>query len=75
MGMPTHGALLVADGRVDLCVQPSGGPWDFAALSVIVEEAGGRVTDLRGRRDLYGGVPIVYSNGMLHEAALAALAG
>lgn len=69
-----HGALFVVDGRIEVCVQLQGGPWDFAALSVIVEEAGGRVSDLQGRRDVYGGGPIVYSNGKVHDAVLAALA-
>ena len=68
-----HGALYVADGRVDVCLQTGGGPWDFAALSVIVEEAGGRFSDLHGRRDIYGGGPVVFSNGHVHDATLAAL--
>jgi histidinol-phosphatase len=68
-----HGALFVADGRVDVCLQTGGGPWDFAALSVIVEEAGGRFSDLQGRRDIYGGGPVVFSNGRVHDATLAAL--
>jgi histidinol-phosphatase len=68
-----HGALFVADGRVDACVQLGGGPWDFAALAVIVEEAGGRFSDLRGERDIYGGGPVVFSNGRVHEAVLLAL--
>jgi histidinol-phosphatase len=68
-----HGALLVAEGRVDACVQLGGGAWDFAALSVIVEEAGGRFSDRRGRRDIYGGGPVVFSNGRVHDAVLASL--
>ncbi|HET6949209.1 MAG TPA: inositol monophosphatase family protein, partial [Acidimicrobiales bacterium] len=68
-----HGALLVADGRVEVCLQTGGGPWDFAALSVIVEEAGGRFSDLAGHHDIYGGGPVVFSNGVAHRAALEAL--
>lgn len=68
-----HGAVLVAEGRVDACVQLGGGAWDFAALSVLVEEAGGRFSDRRGRRDIYGGGPVVFSNGHVHAAVLAAL--
>ena len=69
-----HGALFVAEGRAEACVQLGGGAWDFAALSVIVEEAGGRFSDLRGRRDIYGGGPVVFSNGHVHDEVLAALA-
>jgi histidinol-phosphatase len=68
-----HGALMVADGRVDVCLQAGGGPWDFAALAVIVAEAGGRFGDLAGRHDIYGGGPVLFTNGHLHDAATGAL--
>lgn len=70
-----HGALYVADGRVDACVQLGGGPWDFAGLQVVVEEAGGRFSDLAGRADVYGGGPALFSNGRVHDEVLALLAG
>ena len=69
-----HGALFVADGRAEACLQVGGGPWDFAALSVLVAGAGGRWSDLAGRPDIYGGGPLLFSNGGVHEAALGALA-
>jgi histidinol-phosphatase len=68
-----HGALYVADGRAEACVQLGGGPWDFAGLAVIVEEAGGRFSDLAGRHDIYGGGPALFSNWRAHRRALAAL--
>ena len=70
-----HCAVLVAEGAVDLGLQLGGGPWDFAALAVIVEEAGGRFSDLEGRVRIDGGGPRLFSNGVLHEAALERLAG
>jgi histidinol-phosphatase len=69
-----HGALYVADGRVEVCVQLGGGAWDFAALAVIIAEAGGRFSDLAGRRDIYGGGPVVFSNGLVHDEVLGLLA-
>jgi len=55
--------------------------WDHAAGSLVIEEAGGRVTDLLGQdldftqgRTLAQNVGIMASNGHLHEAALRALA-
>jgi len=45
----THGALMVADGEAEFCVQLSGGPWDFAALAVIVETAAARSHTSTGR--------------------------
>jgi histidinol-phosphatase len=68
-----HCALLVAEGLVDTSYQPFGGPWDFAPLAIIVEEAGGRFGSPTGARTVDEGGPVVYSNGALHEATLAAL--
>jgi HAL2 family 3'(2'),5'-bisphosphate nucleotidase len=54
--------------------------WDQAAGSILVEEAGGRVTDIEGRpldftagRDLVNNVGVLVSNGPLHGVAQAAL--
>lgn len=66
-----HPALEVAAGRADLCVFFMAGPWDLAAPSLIVEEAGGRFTDIAGGRTLTAGA--VFSNGRLHGAAIEVL--
>jgi histidinol-phosphatase len=58
---------------VDVCVEPVVNLWDLAAVQVIVEEAGGRFTDLRGERTPRGG-DCLSSNGLLHDEALALLA-
>ncbi|HZS15841.1 MAG TPA: inositol monophosphatase family protein, partial [Candidatus Dormibacteraeota bacterium] len=63
---------LVAEGAVDVAVEPVVNPWDLAPLQVIVEEAGGRLTDLSGAARIDGG-SVLCSNGLLHDAALAAL--
>jgi 3'(2'), 5'-bisphosphate nucleotidase len=54
--------------------------WDQAAGSILVEEAGGRVTDIQGSpldftagRELVNNVGVLVSNGSLHRAAQAAL--
>jgi histidinol-phosphatase len=64
--------VLVAEGAVDVAVEPEVNPWDLAPLKVIVEEAGGRFTDLSGAARIDGG-SAVSSNGLLHDAVLAAL--
>jgi histidinol-phosphatase len=64
-----HPALQVAFGGYDVAVFLMGGPWDIAAPSIVVEEAGGRFTDLNGRYALTAGGG-VYSNGHLHDAVL-----
>ena len=65
---------LLAEGLVDLAVDPEANAWDLAAVRVLVEEAGGRFTDLAGRERHDGGSGVA-SNGLLHDAALAVLAG
>lgn len=54
--------------------------WDQAAGSLIVEEAGGEITDMRGRRLDFGAGPllsknegVVASNGVLHSTVLKAV--
>jgi histidinol-phosphatase len=62
--------MLVAEGAVDGAVDAVGvSLWDMAAVQVIVEEAGGRFSDLDGvaRPDGRGGVT---SNGLLHDELL-----
>lgn len=62
--------MLVAEGSVDGAVDAVGvSLWDMAAVQVIVEEAGGRFSDLSGaaRPDGRGGVS---SNGLLHDELL-----
>jgi histidinol-phosphatase len=62
--------LLVAEGAGDIGgLDPDVKLWDLAAPQVIVEEAGGRFTDLHGDRRPDGGSGIA-TNGLLHEAAL-----
>ena len=65
--------VLVAEGAVDVAAEPEVSLWDLAALQVIVEEAGGRFTDLSGRATPDGG-SAVSSNGLLHDAVLNCLA-
>jgi len=65
--------VLVAEGAVDLAVEPEVSLWDLAPLKIIVEEAGGRFTDLAGTPTDEGG-NAVSTNGLLHDEVLAALA-
>jgi histidinol-phosphatase len=65
--------VLVADGSVDVAVEVGGlALWDVAALLPIVEEAGGRLTDLAGAARADGGEAVT-TNGHLHDAVLGAL--
>jgi histidinol-phosphatase len=62
--------MLLAEGAVDVVCEPVVELWDLAPLQVIVEQAGGRFTDLRGVPTADGGDAIA-SNGLLHDSALA----
>lgn len=64
--------VLVAEGALDLSVDPIANAWDLAAVQVLVTEAGGRLTDLTGRAGFAHGNGLA-SNGLLHDAALDVL--
>ena len=63
---------LVAEGSVDLAVEPEVKLWDLAPLDILVREAGGRFTNLAGSDGPHGGSAVA-TNGRLHAAVLAAL--
>jgi histidinol-phosphatase len=62
--------MLVAQGSLEMAVEPEVSLWDLAALKVIVEEAGGMLTDLAGVSTPAGG-NVISSNGLLHAEAIA----
>jgi histidinol-phosphatase len=64
--------MLVAEGVADVAAEPEVALWDLAALQVVVEEAGGRFTDLGGAARPDGGSAVT-TNGLLHDRVLAAL--
>jgi myo-inositol-1(or 4)-monophosphatase len=57
----------VAMGRLDSFWEFGLKPWDTAAGIVLVEEAGGKVTDMQGKPYVLGGASILVSNGLIHE--------
>ena len=65
--------LLVAEGAVEIAVEHEMNIWDNAVLQVIVEEAGGRFSDLRGEPRIDGG-SAVSTNGLLQDEVLAQFA-
>ena len=66
--------MLVAEGGFDVACEPIVALWDLAAVQVIVEEAGGKFTDLSGRA-WPDGASAVSTNGILHDDVLKALRG
>lgn len=63
----------VALGRFDAFWELSLAPWDIAAGALIVREAGGRVTDLRGADPVLGHGPVVAGNPAMHAWLLKLL--
>ena len=64
---------LLAAGSIDAVIESDINILDIAALTVIVEEAGGRVTDLEGNAIALDTTSILATNGVLHDALLKAL--
>lgn len=65
--------MLVAEGAADAALEPAGAVWDFAALKVIVEEAGGQFTDFGGNRVADGGTGLSSNGGPIHAELLSLL--
>jgi len=63
----------VAAGRFDAYWEFKLHAWDVAAGALIVEEAGGRVSDIAGGALPRSGVQVVASNGHLHDSVLSLL--
>lgn len=78
-GSTTHMAALVAQGSFVASVFPGtkGKNVDIAAAKVIVEEAGGKVTDLLGKEQRYDGdiQGAIVSNGIVHDELVKILRG
>ncbi|WBB66605.1 histidinol-phosphatase [Micromonospora sp. WMMD812] len=72
-----YGYMLLAEGALDVMVEPELSLWDVAALVPIVAEAGGAITDLSGAPALASGPDLehsaIASNGALHPDILARL--
>ena len=68
------GYALVAEGAAEAMIEVGMNAWDLAAPLMIIEEAGGRVTDFSGERSIHRET-FLATNGFLHEEILAALPG
>jgi myo-inositol-1(or 4)-monophosphatase len=73
MGAAALDLCMVACGWLEGFWQPRLKTYDIAAGVVIVQEAGGRVADLRGGNDMFTRGEVCASNGHVHEAMLGIL--
>lgn len=70
LGSAALDLCFVAAGRLDAYYERGIHAWDVAAAGLILEEAGGRITDYRGRPFELDGEEMVASNGPLHPALI-----
>lgn len=56
----------IAAGRFDARIEAFLGPWDIAAGTLILENAGGKVSDFKGGDSFCSGIQVLASNGKLH---------
>ena len=69
-----YGYGLVAAGKAEAYLEVDLKPWDAAPMKILVEEAGGRLTDFAGRPTIYEG-SVLATNRRLHDQILATLRG
>jgi len=64
---------MLASGMIDAVVESDVSIWDIAALTTIIEEAGGQFTDLAGKPVGLATTSVLATNGPLHDPLLDAL--
>jgi myo-inositol-1(or 4)-monophosphatase len=74
MGSAAADLAYVACGRFDGFFEIGLSPWDSAAGSLLIQEAGGTVTDFSGQTDFLYRPQVLATNGTLHERLIAAVA-
>jgi histidinol phosphatase-like enzyme (inositol monophosphatase family) len=67
--MDAYSYVLLASGKLDVCVNLLDKAWDCAAAACIVTEAGGQFSDISGKKTVHNG-SIVFTNGILHDQTL-----
>ncbi|MDD5775098.1 MAG: inositol monophosphatase [Candidatus Omnitrophica bacterium] len=69
-GSSARALSYLAEGKIDVSVEFEDQPWDCAAGICLIEQAGGKVTDLSGNPMAHTTIGYVATNGAVHEAAL-----
>ena len=66
------GFSLVFEGKAEAMIEIAVKPWDLAPMKILVEESGGRFSDLAGGKSIYSGSCLI-SNGLVHDHIESAL--
>ena len=70
MGAAAAELCYIAAGRFEARIEAFLGPWDIAAGTLILVNAGGVVTDFKGGDSFYSGAQVLASNGKIHADLL-----
>lgn len=70
LGSSAVSLSFLAEGKVDIAIDYYDKSWDFSGGALIVEEAGGKVTDMQGKRWNPESIGYVASNGKIHDKIL-----
>ena len=74
MGSAAVELCYIAAGRFEARFEGLLGPWDIAAGSIILTQAGGKITDFSGGDSFYSGHEVLATNGQIHEQMLKIIA-
>lgn len=72
---PTISAFFLAQGKYDVLVDANAKAWDTAPFKVIIEEAGGKVTNMDGNEWGFNDKGFIATNGLLHDEVIKILEG
>ena len=64
---------LLAEGKIDIMIEADTKIWDIAAVSLIVQEAGGKVTDIKGGTVGRDTTSVIATNELVHDEVVQAL--
>lgn len=64
--------LMLAQGKIDCMAEGYVKIWDIAPMKIIIEEAGGKVTDLSGQPLTLDSTTVLATNGLLHDRVVGA---
>lgn len=70
MGSAAVELCYIAAGRFEARIEGLLGPWDIAAGTIILTQAGGRITDFSGGDSFYSGHEVLATNGKIHTQLL-----
>ncbi|MFA5272415.1 MAG: inositol monophosphatase family protein, partial [Candidatus Omnitrophota bacterium] len=67
LGSSVRALSYIAEGKLDFSVEFHDRPWDFAGGVCLIEEAGGKITDLKGNPVTHKTMGYVASNELIHD--------